>query len=186
MNGVARLLLLFAIMVLAAGCGPQVKKAGTGAGGAAPAGEVQGAPESQTGGSGAATRGLWGGREFTPADLTNPDSPLSQRVIYFELDSSVVGEEYRDMLDAHGSFLAQNPNVQVTVEGHADERGSREYNIGLGDRRAQAVRRMLLFQGAAADQADVVSYGEERPASFGQGEESWRLNRRVELNYPGY
>ena len=82
-----------------------------------------------------------------------------------------------------GRNLAANPNMQVRLEGHADERGSREYNIGLGERRAQAVRRVLQLQGAGAQQLTTVSYGEERPAASGSDEESWRLNRRVELVY---
>ena len=76
-----------------------------------------------------------------------------------------------------------NASAQVRLEGHADERGSREYNIGLGERRAQAVRRVLMLQGATANQISTVSYGEERPAATGSDEESWRLNRRVELVY---
>jgi hypothetical protein len=77
----------------------------------------------------------------------------------------------------------EEANVQLRLEGHADERGSREYNIGLGERRAQAVRRVLMLQGAAQTQITTVSYGEERPAQTGTDEESWRLNRRVELVY---
>jgi peptidoglycan-associated lipoprotein len=76
-----------------------------------------------------------------------------------------------------------NPNAQIRLEGHTDERGSREYNIGLGERRAQAVRRVLMLQGATANQLSTVSYGEERPAATGSDEEAWRLNRRVELAY---
>jgi peptidoglycan-associated lipoprotein len=86
-------------------------------------------------------------------------------------------------LAAHGQFLAQNTSAQVRLEGHADERGSREYNIGLGERRAQAVRRVLMLQGAQATQLTTVSYGEERPAQTGSDDEAWRLNRRVELVY---
>jgi peptidoglycan-associated lipoprotein len=87
------------------------------------------------------------------------------------------------MLTAHGRYLAGNPRAQVRLEGHADERGSREYNIGLGERRAQAVRRVLMLQGATAQQLSTVSYGEERPAQTGSDDEAWRLNRRVELVY---
>ena len=87
------------------------------------------------------------------------------------------------MLAAHGRYLAQNPQASVRLEGHADERGSREYNIGLGERRAQSVRRALALQGANPEQLSTVSYGEERPAVLGSDEEAWRLNRRVELVY---
>jgi peptidoglycan-associated lipoprotein len=87
------------------------------------------------------------------------------------------------MLTAHAQYLTTNPGASVRLEGHADETGSREYNIGLGERRAQAVRRILMLQGASASQLTTVSYGEERPAALGSDEESYSLNRRVELVY---
>ena len=108
---------------------------------------------------------------------------LSELVIYFDYDEADIKPEFNAMLQAHGRNLAANPNMQVRLEGHADERGSREYNIGLGERRAQAIRRVLQLQGAGAQQLTTVSYGEERPAASGSDEESWRLNRRVELVY---
>lgn len=117
--------------------------------------------------------------------LSDPASPLSQRVIYFDFDSYQVDDQSRSVLDAHAAFLVGHPDLVVTVEGHADERGSREYNIGLGDRRAQAVRRLLEFQGVLPDQIRTVSFGEEKPAAEGQDESAWRLNRRVELVYGG-
>ena len=115
--------------------------------------------------------------------LDQPDTPLAERVIYFEYDSAKVSEDSLAILEAHGNFVAANGNVNLRLEGHADERGSREYNIGLGDRRAQSVRRILLFQGASTDQIDTVSYGEEQPAELGHDEASWSRNRRVELVY---
>lgn len=108
---------------------------------------------------------------------------LDELVVYFEFDRSEIRSEFNSMLAAHGRYLASNPNVQVRLEGHADERGSREYNIGLGERRAQAVRTILLLQGAQNSQLSTVSYGEERPAVFGSDEESYSLNRRVEIVY---
>jgi peptidoglycan-associated lipoprotein len=108
---------------------------------------------------------------------------LSQLVVYFDYDEAEILPEFNALLEAHGRDLAQNPNKQLRLEGHADERGSREYNIGLGERRAQAVRRVLMLQGAAGTQFTTVSYGEERPAQTGSDDEAWRLNRRVELVY---
>jgi peptidoglycan-associated lipoprotein len=102
--------------------------------------------------------------------LEQSEGALSNRTIYFEFET-------------HGSFIAGNGEVTVRLEGHADERGSREYNIALGDRRAQSVRRVLLFQGASTDQIETVSYGEEQPAMSGHTEEAWAKNRRVELIY---
>ena len=115
--------------------------------------------------------------------LEEPDSPISSRTIYFQYDSAKVSDESMVLLEAHGDFIASNGNVNVTLTGHADERGSREYNIALGDRRALSVRRILLFQGASSDQIETVSYGEEQPAVMGHNEDSWSKNRRVELVY---
>jgi len=108
---------------------------------------------------------------------------LRQLVVYFDYDQADIRPEFNALLQAHGRNLAMNANAQVRLEGHTDERGSREYNIGLGERRAQAVRRILMLQGATANQLSTVSYGEERPAATGSDEEAWRLNRRVELVY---
>ena len=115
--------------------------------------------------------------------LEQSDSILANRTIYFEFDSAALSDETLSILEAHGAFIAENGEVEVRLEGHADERGSREYNIALGDRRAQSVRRVLLIQGASADQIDTISYGEEQPASREHTEEAWAQNRRVELIY---
>ena len=115
--------------------------------------------------------------------LEQSDSILANRTIYFEFDSDALSDESRSILEAHGAFIGENGEVEVRLEGHADERGSREYNIALGDRRAQSVRRVLLLQGASTDQIDTVSYGEEQPAMPGHTEEAWAENRRVELIY---
>jgi peptidoglycan-associated lipoprotein len=115
--------------------------------------------------------------------LEQSDSVLANRTIYFEFDSAKLSDETLSILEAHGDFIAGNGNVDVRLEGHTDERGSREYNIALGDRRAQSVRRVLLVQGASTDQIDTVSYGEEQPAMSGHTEEAWNDNRRVELIY---
>lgn len=132
--------------------------------------------------SGVATVNAGSGTSSTGA--LGPDGPLgSQRVIYFDFDSSDIRNEYVDVIAAHGKFLAANATVRVRLEGHTDERGSREYNIGLGERRAQAVRRALLLQGVAEVQLATVSYGEERPAVAGSDEQAYALNRRVEIVY---
>ena len=115
--------------------------------------------------------------------LAQAEGALANRTIYFEYDSAALTDESIAILETHGSFIAGNGEVTVRLEGHADERGSREYNIALGDRRAQSVRRVLLFQGAATDQIDTVSYGEEQPVDAGHTEEAWAKNRRVELIY---
>lgn len=136
-------------------------------------------------GSGASTSGIGGGSEVGVIREVPGDGggPLSRLVIYFEFDRSEIRSDFNDMLRAHGAYLAENGGDQVRLEGHADERGSREYNIGLGEQRAQAVRRVLMLQGASADQLATVSYGEERAVAFGSDENSYGLNRRVELVY---
>ena len=115
--------------------------------------------------------------------LEDPSNALAERTVYFEFDRSDIPSEHLETLDAHARYLIEHPGVKIRLEGHADERGSREYNIGLGDRRAQAVRRILLFQGVGNDQVSTVSYGEERPAVEGHNEDAYAKNRRVEIVY---
>ena len=135
------------------------------------------------GGASTAGIGADGSLDVTRVEPGQGDGPLSRLVIYFDFDRSEIRSDFNDLLQAHGAFLAENTDRQVRLEGHADERGSREYNIGLGEQRAQAVRRVLMLQGASADQLGTVSYGEERPAALGSDENSYGLNRRVELVY---
>lgn len=120
---------------------------------------------------------------YSMVALDDPDGVIAERIIYFEYDRSDIPTRYLDVMSEHARFLIANPSVKLRLEGHADERGSREYNIGLGDRRAQAVRRILLFQGVANNQVTTVSYGEERPAADGHDETAYQRNRRVELIY---
>jgi peptidoglycan-associated lipoprotein len=105
------------------------------------------------------------------------------RLIYFDFDSSEIRPEFVSVIGSHAHALARNASVRVRLEGHTDERGSPEYNIGLGERRAQAVRRALMLQGVTDAQVATVSYGEERPAVAGQDETAWAKNRRVEFIY---
>jgi peptidoglycan-associated lipoprotein len=120
-----------------------------------------------------------GGGSDMPSDL---NAELTM-ILYFDFDQADLRPQYGDLLAAHASKLSNNSRTKVRLEGHADERGSREYNIGLGERRAQAVRRMLLIQGASSNQISTVSFGEERPAAMGSDEDSWQQNRRVEIKY---
>jgi len=133
--------------------------------------------------SGGETNGIGSDGSYSFTELDDPDSPLSERIIYFASDSNVIGNEYTSMIEAHSRFLADNPEVNVVLEGHTDERGTREYNLALGERRAKSVRDFLLLQGASVSQVEMISYGEERPAQSGQGESFWGQNRRVEILY---
>ena len=121
--------------------------------------------------------GMGGGEFF------DDDEAAMTMIIYFDFDKSELRAEYADVLARHASGLSNSRRTSIRLEGHADERGSREYNIGLGERRSQSVRRMLLIQGASSDQISTVSFGEERPAAFGSDEDSYQQNRRVEIKY---
>lgn len=116
-------------------------------------------------------------------EFSDPNNPLSKQVIYFELDSSQVKQEYVSVVAAHAQYLASHPNQHVILSGHADERGSSEYNIALGEQRAKSVERMMRSQGVTGGQLEIVSYGEEKPAVSGSGESAWSMNRRVEVGY---
>ncbi len=117
-------------------------------------------------------------------DSQNPALQRPQEsVIYFEFDSAVLDEVSVQVVNAHAEYLRNNPAARVRLAGHTDERGTREYNIALGERRADTVRRALLLRGVSRAQLTVVSYGEELPAATGSGENVWAQNRRVEFNY---
>ena len=109
--------------------------------------------------------------------------PMGTLVIYFDYDRSAIREEYGDILRAHGAWMAANPGVRLRLEGHADERGTPEYNLALGSRRANAVAQALRALGASDGQWGTVSFGEEQPADDGSNEGAWSRNRRVELVY---
>jgi peptidoglycan-associated lipoprotein len=129
------------------------------------------------------TAALPSSQGFQGHPLDNPEGFLAQRVIYFDFDSDRIRQADRPVLEAHAEYLASDANASVTLEGHADERGSREYNVGLGERRAAAVRRVLTLLGTSDGHVRTVSYGEERPAALGHDESAWSQNRRVELHY---
>jgi peptidoglycan-associated lipoprotein len=139
---------------------------------------VAAAPAAATpaAGSTAAASGL-------PAHL-DPNSAISkQRSVYFEFDQFVIRDADRAVVELHGKYLAGAANVKVSVEGNADERGSREYNLALGNKRAQAVVQSLKLLGATDGQLEAVSYGEERPADAGHDEAAWAKNRRADIVY---
>lgn len=181
------LALLPALMLLGCGTSGEVEEAtDSGVSTSAPA-EDSGASATTSGvGSGGETSGE--GMEqaadgFQGDALDDPNSLLAKRVVYFDFDKSDIKGDFRDVIQAHAEYLASHSDVSVTLEGHADERGTREYNIALGERRANAVQQMLTLQGASASQIRVISYGEERPAALGHDEDAWSLNRRAEFIY---
>lgn len=116
-------------------------------------------------------------------DSLDTDSCLRQRVVYFDLDKSEIKPEFQAQMACHAEYLRQFPQARVTLEGNTDERGSREYNLGLGERRGNAVQGALSAAGASSSQLNVVSYGEERPVCRQHDESCWSKNRRVEIVY---
>jgi peptidoglycan-associated lipoprotein len=133
-------------------------------------------------GSGVGGAGGYGNSRLGP-EFSDPNNPLSKSTIYFMLDSSQIQPDFEPVIAAHARYLVNHPNQRLAVEGHADERGSREYNIALGENRSKSVANLMRAQGVSDSQLDLVSYGEEKPAAFGSDESAWELNRRVELVY---
>jgi len=115
--------------------------------------------------------------------LNDPNNILSKRSVYYPFDVSAIQDADKPIVQAHGKYLGEHSNRNVRVEGNADERGSTEYNLALGQRRADGVKKMLVLSGANASQIDSVSYGEERPKASGHNEASWAQNRRSDIKY---
>ena len=137
--------------------------------------------------SGATTPGVSGaaaGSGLSPA-LKDPKNILSKRTIYFDYDSFVVKDEYRSQVEAHAKYLQSTKPTRVTLQGHTDERGSREYNIALGQKRADAVKQLMQLLGATEIQIETVSFGKEKPRREGHDEPSWTENRRADIVHAG-
>ncbi len=149
------------------------------------------APPAAGAPGGAATSGATGsGVSGAPASgavspLKDPRNILSKRLVYFDFDSYVVKDEFRPLVEAHAKYLQANRSARLTLQGHADERGSREYNIALGQKRADAVKKLMMLLGASDAQIETVSFGKEKPVALGHDEASWAQNRRVEIVYAG-
>ncbi|WP_019625542.1 peptidoglycan-associated lipoprotein Pal [Thioalkalivibrio sp. ALJT] len=182
MNTVFRLTLAAIVMAALSACATPTRDADE----AERAAEREAAAEQERAEREAAeaeARALGRDRQFDAAALDDPDSPLAERLVYFDFDRDEVKSEFMPMLEAHAAYLSENPGARMRLEGHTDERGTREYNLALGERRAQSVRRVLNLNGVSDDQLEVISYGEEMPVAFQQNEEAWSKNRRVELVY---
>ena len=181
---------LFFISVLAltvAACGESIKPDDETAGDAnnadaATAGATAGGINAGTGIGGTA---LEGGKlvSYDKNAINDPNNVLSEKIVYFSYDSNSVSDDYVELVKHHGKYLSFNANASVRLEGHADERGTREYNVALAEKRAQSVKQLMLYEGAGNDQISIISYGEEKPVAFGHDDESMSLNRRVEIVY---
>lgn len=124
--------------------------------------------------------------DISIAGLSDPNNLLSQRIIYFDYDKSAIRPEFMVLINTHAKLLAKFPNLKMRLEGHADERGSREYNVALSEARSQSVKRIMGVQGAQSGQMRTIGYGEEVPIVRGHTQESWQQNRRVEIKYDDY
>jgi peptidoglycan-associated lipoprotein len=118
-----------------------------------------------------------------PDPLMDPNNPLSKRSVFFDFDSFEIRQDFRTVVEAHAKYLNSNKTKRVLISGNTDERGSREYNLALGQKRAEAVRRALSALGVSESQMEAVSYGEEKPRAAGTDENSWADNRRADLEY---
>lgn len=116
--------------------------------------------------------------------LNDPNNILSKRIVQFDYNQTVIKKEYRELLNAHVEYLKTNPSVRIIIEGHADERGSHEYNLSLGQKRSVAVKKYLNLAGISDNQIETISYGKERPIDSSQNETAYALNRRTEFVYP--
>jgi peptidoglycan-associated lipoprotein len=161
-----------------AGCGSSVKLDE-----AAPVVDARPNPNTAGGAGAGARTGPAGQSGVTTVDVgkTGDVAAGVGRVVYFDFDSYVLRDEYKPLIEAHARALAAQKNKKMVIEGHTDERGGREYNLALGQRRAEAVARSMMLLGASDGQIEAVSYGKERPAVDGHDEASWAKNRRAEL-----
>jgi len=183
MNRTTKILLAGLTAALLSACGSNVKLEDT---------QQTAAPvesrttDGQAGGADASGAGSRGVQQVTLGDkdpLNDPASPLARRSIYFDFDSFAIRDEYRGTIDAHARYLTSTQGRRVLIQGNTDERGSREYNLALGQKRAEAVRRALGALGVPESQMEAVSLGEERPRATGSDEASWAENRRADLVY---
>lgn len=168
---------LLAIVALIAGCSSGTK--------------LNEAPVSTAGGgtgAGAGADGSGAASGVAPVTI-DPNAQALQgpqslaRIVYFDFDSYTIKPEFQSLIDSHARFLKANPGRSISIEGHTDERGGREYNLALGQKRSEAVRRALTLLGVADGQVEAVSFGEEKPAAPGSDEDAWAQNRRAEIVY---
>jgi peptidoglycan-associated lipoprotein len=177
MNRILSLILVLGLAAAAAGCASKPTTPAPAAGS-----ETVAPAEGSTAAAGGTDAGQ--GKALPGAGaLSGEAALLAKTTIYFDFDSSEIKPEFAPIVSAHGKRLAADRSLRVRLEGNTDERGSAEYNVALGERRAQAVKRALLLQGATEGQLTTVSYGEERPVAEGHDETAWAQNRRVEIVY---
>jgi peptidoglycan-associated lipoprotein len=183
-----------ALLLMLGGCATPGQQAGPG-GQEAGSAQEDGPPLTEDGQeqAGATAEGLGGAQageaqaldEQAQAEAEPAVTKPGEHRVFFDFDSAQLSDQARELIRKHADYLKANTDIQVTLEGHADERGSREYNLALGERRAKSVRRILLVHGVGSDRLEVVSFGEEQPLVDGHDEEAYARNRRVKLDYDG-
>ena len=154
--------------------------------------EQKPAPITDASAGGASTGAGTDPRAVAPVDaqsargvdpFNDPNSPLYKKSVFFDFDSFVVKSEFQPVVEAHGKYLASTKNRRIVIEGNTDERGGREYNLALGQKRAEAVKQRLMLLGATDSQIETVSFGKEKPRAMGSNEEAWAQNRRADIVY---
>ncbi len=182
-----KILFISVLAMSVAACGDRIKSDDIGSEGDYASGQESGGATAGgiDGGMGMGGTALEGGMliSYEENAINDPNNVLSEKIVYFAFDSNAVADDYIELVKHHGKYLSFNANASVRLEGHADERGTREYNVALAEQRAQAVKKIMLYEGAGSEQISIISYGEEKPVAFDHDEESMRLNRRVEIVY---
>jgi peptidoglycan-associated lipoprotein len=170
-----------AVALIAAGCASKEQKPAEVTTATPP---TTGSTAGTTGQTSSTTQPRDTGR-VTGNELTDPNSPLSKRSVYFDFDSNAVKDEYRNMIQAHARYLNDHRDRNIKIEGNCDERGSREYNLALGQRRAESVKKVMTVLGVQDGRIETVSFGEEKPKNPGHDEAAWAENRRADIRYNG-
>jgi peptidoglycan-associated lipoprotein len=172
MNTTTRVLVALAVSLALVACSKKVK----------PGADTSGNSTGPSDSTGASTTPMTGDGKYGPEDLET-DACLRQRVVYFDFDQDNLNSEFQAAIACHAKYLQDRPSARMSLEGNADERGTREYNLGLGERRGNAVSAAVQGAGGGASQISVISLGEERPTCLDSSEDCWAKNRRVEISY---
>jgi peptidoglycan-associated lipoprotein len=180
-----RVILISALLALLAACASTANQEQAPAGVEDRSVGATGAQSQGIGSTGVTGTELAGQKGAGGNPLTDPSNILSKRSIYYDFDKFDVKDEYRPIIEAHAAYLRDHPDAKVLIQGNTDERGSREYNVALGQRRADGVKKLLLLLGAKEDQVEAVSLGEEKPKAQGTTEEAYAQNRRCDILYKG-
>ncbi len=180
-----QLALYLAIAGLAAGCASSDRKTDAPVTDRSGGSSTSQPSQAGSGGSAGSTTRPQQSGSVAGDPLRDPNSPLAKRSVFFDYDSNAVKDEYRGLVQAHSRYMGDKRDSRIRIEGNADERGSREYNLALGQRRAESVKRVMTVLGVSEGRIETTSYGEEKPVATGHDEQSWAQNRRADIKYAG-